>query len=145
MAKLTAKQEGLFNALTTSLRKQVALEYIKLGYDNGTKAYLNACKKLKKKPARSPVSASSEILNNPDVIKFIDSVRAKVAEKVQIDAQWVLEQAVAMFKVCKESGEVNTAKGFLELAGKHCTINAFKEKIEIEANVQVTEIRRKIV
>lgn len=145
MAKLTVKQEVLFNSLKTSLRKQVALEYIKLGYDNGTKAYLNACKKLKKKPARSPVSASSEILNNPDVIEFIDSVRVKVAEKVQIDAEWVLEQAVDMFKVCRDAGQLNPAKGFLELAGKHCNINAFKERIELDATIQVTKIEREIV
>ena len=84
MSKLTEKQKVLFNSLTSSLRKQVALEYIKLNYDNGTKAYLNACKKLKKKPSKNPVTSASEILNYPNVTAFIDSVRVKVAEKVQV-------------------------------------------------------------
>ena len=145
MGKLTVKQEKLFNSLKTSLRKQVALEYIKLNYDNGTKAYLNACKKLKKSPSKNPVTSASEILNYPNVIQFIDSVRVKIAEKVQVDAQWVLKQAVNMFEVSKKAGDLKASKGFLELVGKNAAVMAFKEKIEIDANVQVTEITRKIV
>lgn len=145
MSKLTEQQKILFNSLTSSLRKQVALEYIKLNYDNGTKAYLNACKKLKKKPSKNPVTSASEILNYPNVTAFIDSVRVKVAEEVQVDAQWVLEQSIDMFKTSKRAGDLKASKGFLELVGKNASVMAFKEKIELDANVQVTEITRKII
>ena len=161
MGKLTNKQEDLFNSLKTSLRKQVALEYIKLGYDNGTKAYLNACKKLKKKPSRNPVTSASEILNYPNVVEFIDSVRVKVAEEVQVDAKWVLKQLKSVADRCmtvepvmvrgddgmEESGEYkfdsSGANRSLELIGK--TMKLFTDKVELEANVQVTEITRKII
>ena len=145
MSKLTVKQKALFNAIESSLRKETAIEYIKGGYSSGIQAYKNACDKLDKNPSKNPDVSSAEILNYPSVTDFIDSVRMAAAEKVQIDANWILEQAVDMFKVCKEAGELNVSKGFLELAGKHCDINAFKERVEIEANVRVTEIRRKIV
>lgn len=91
MAKLTNKQKTLFNSLSSTLRKEFALAYIKLGYDNGTKSYLNACKKLKRKPSKNPVVSASEILNYPEVTDFINSVRKNVAEEVQIDAGYVLK------------------------------------------------------
>lgn len=145
MSKLTAKQEALFNQIESSLRKETALEYIKGGYSSGIQAYKDACDKLNKKPAKNPSVSSTEILNYPSVKAFIDSVRVVAAEKAQIDANWILEQAVDMFKICKEAGELNTSKGFLELAGKHCDINAFKERVEVEGKVEITQITRKII
>ena len=69
----------------------------------------------------------SENLSKPLIAEFIQQSMDIRSEKVEINAEWVLAQAVEMFGVCKELGETNTAKGYLELAGKHCTINAFKE------------------
>lgn len=69
----------------------------------------------------------SENLSKPLIAEFIQQAMDKRSKKVEINAEWVLTQAVEMFGVCKELGETNTAKGYLELAGKHCTINAFKE------------------
>jgi phage terminase small subunit len=69
----------------------------------------------------------SENLSKPLIAEFIQLSMDKRSKKVEINAEWVLTQAVEMFGVCKELGETNTAKGYLELAGKHCTINAFKD------------------
>lgn len=147
---LTAKQKNLFNSLKTSLRKQVALEYIKLGYDNGTKSYLNACKKLNKIPSKNPVTSASEILNYPNVIKFIDSVREKVADSVQLNAEWVLRNLEKVALRCmsaepvlirgsdgmEESGEYKFdsagANRSLELIGKH--LKLFTDKIDHSSN-----------
>ena len=88
--KLTAKQETLLSRITTPLRVETALEYIKGGYQNGTQSYLKACKKLNRKPAKVPDASASEILNFPEVAAFIDSVKCQAAETVNIDAAYVL-------------------------------------------------------
>ena len=87
----------------------------------------------------------SENLSKPLIAQYIQLLADERSKRVEIDADWVLEQAVDMFKVCKELGELAPAKGFLELAGKHCKINAFKEIVELEGNVQITQIERKII
>lgn len=92
MSKLTAKQEELFNNMGSGLRKEVAIQYIKNGYENGTKAYLAACKKLKRKPSKNPETSASEILNYPNVIAFIHSTKIEAAREAQIDANWVLKR-----------------------------------------------------
>ena len=91
-SKLTDEQQALFNSIESVLRKEVALEYIKNGYENGTKAYLNACENLNRKPSKNPETSASEILSYPNVLAFINSLKISVAESVHIDASWVLQQ-----------------------------------------------------
>ena len=142
MTKLTDRQKELFNNLGSTLRKEVALAFIKQGYSNGTQAYLKACKKMKKKPAKNTATAASEILNYPKVKAFIESVLIEVADNVQINAQWVLDQAVEMINISKDAGNLKVAKGYLEMAGKHVIIGAFSEKIDINLRA-VVKITRK--
>ena len=87
----------------------------------------------------------SENLSKPLIAAKIQESMSKRSTEVEIDANWVLEQAVMMFKKANDLDNLNAAKGFLELAGKHCNVGAFKERIELEANVNVTEIVRKII
>lgn len=126
MAKLTAKQEMFCKEYLIDLNATQAA--IRAGYSEKTAQQVG-----------------SENLLKPVISEKIKSAMDKRSKKTEINAEWVLKQAVDMFKICKEAGELNTSKGFLELAGKHCDVNAFKERVEIDANVQVTEIRRKIV
>lgn len=88
--KLTARQETLLSRITTPLRVETALEYIKGGYQNKTAAYIKACKTLKKKPSKNPEVSACEILSYPNVEEFIDSVKHQAAESVNIDAAYVL-------------------------------------------------------
>lgn len=126
MNKLTAKQ------------KQFCKEYL---IDlNATQAAIRAG--YSEKTARTIAAQNLAKLN---ITEYIKELMAKRSEKVEIDAEWVLEQAVDMFKTSKTAGDLKAAKGFLELAGKHCNVGAFKERIEIDANVVVTEITRKII
>ena len=149
--KLTAKQETLLSRITTPLRVETALAFIRNGYQNGTKAYLEACKKLKRKPAKVPDSSASEILAFPEVSAFIDSVKYQAAETVNIDAAWVLSQAVKVHQRCMQaeavldregnpvliedaSGNLVPAYTFehsganksLEIIGKHISVKAFE-------------------
>jgi len=87
---LTDEQQSLFNAITSKLRQETALAFIRGGYDNQTQAYLSACKALNKKPSNRPETSAYEILSYPEVNGFIDSIKEKAAEGVNIDAKWLL-------------------------------------------------------
>ena len=89
---LTEEQEQLLNNIESELRKQCALCFIDNGYENKTKAYLDACEKLNKKPSKNPATSGAEILNYPNVVEFIDSIRKNVAEETQINAAYVLRR-----------------------------------------------------
>lgn len=148
--KLTAKQEALLAKITTPLRVETALAFIRNGYDNQTKAYKDACKKLKRKPAKVAFASASEILNFPEVAAFIDSVKHEAAETVNIDAAWVLSQAVKVHYRCMQAEAVLDREGrpvlvedgkgdlvpaytfehagankSLEIIGKHVDVRAF--------------------
>lgn len=90
MPKLTPDQKKLFDNLGSTLRKEVVIQFIKSGYENGTQAYLKACRKLNRKPSKNPHTSGSEILNYPQVIEYINSFKLKVAEDTKIDADYVL-------------------------------------------------------
>jgi len=150
MTKLSSSQKELLGAITQELRRETALAFIAGGYENQTKAYLAACKKMKREPSKNPETSASEILSYPNVIEFINSVKVVVAEKAQIDAQWVLEQAVKVHERCmqaepvidKEGGptgeykfEHSGANKALEIIGKHVNVQAFLDKKEVEVSI----------
>ena len=147
MTKLTAKQQSLLDKITTPLRVETALAYILSGYDNQTLAYLSACKTLGKKPAKNPETSASEILSYPNVQAFIDSVKFEAAQTVNIDAAWVLSQAVKLHNRCMQAEKVTMPNGdpmldedgepvykfehagaakSLEIVGKHISVRAFE-------------------
>ena len=100
MAKrLTDKQKELLASITQELRRETALAFIKGGYSNQAAAYLSACKKLKRKPSKNPVVSGSEILNYPNVLAFINSVKAAVAEEAQVDSTYVLKRLIEIDKM----------------------------------------------
>lgn len=90
--KLTKEQEALFNAMTSKLQQECAMVYIANGYENKKQTYITACKNLNKKPSKNPETSGSEILNYPNVMEFIDSVRLIAAESANIDAKYVLDR-----------------------------------------------------
>lgn len=144
MGKLTAKQKELFNAIPQELRRETALAYIKAGYENQTKAYLAACKKMKRKPSKNPETSASEMLSYPNVIEFINSVKMAAADETQINAAWVLKAAKQVFDRCMQQEPVisngeptgefkfsdSGANKALEIIGKHIDVQAFLTKQE---------------
>jgi len=128
MSKLTTDQEALFNAITSGLRKEVATQYIKNGYENGKQAYLTACKRLKRKPSKNPETSSSEILSYPNVIAFIESTQIEAAREAQIDANWVLKGIKELTDRLIESDDPKAAYKGYELGGKYLTL--FSDKID---------------
>lgn len=150
MAKLTAEQKELLNGITQELRRETALAFIANGYENKTKSYIAACKKMGREPSKNPETSASEILGYPNVLGFINSVKEKVAEDVQIDAEWVLRQAVKVHERCMQAEPVIDKKGgstgeykfehsgankALEIIGKHIGVQAFLERKEVDVTV----------
>lgn len=140
MAKpLTAKQEAF------------CLEYLK---DlNATQAAIRAG--YGEKTARQ---VGSENLSKLDISEKIAELMEKRNEKVKIDAEWVLNQAVKLHERCmqevapildREGENVKDedgnniykfdavgAKGSLELIGKHVDVAAFKERVEHSGSIE---------
>lgn len=146
MAKLTAEQKVLFDAIPQELRRETALAYIASGYDVKTDAYLIACKKMGRNPSKNPETSASEILSYPNVIEFINSVKVVVAQEAQIDAAWVLASLRKVHDRCMQEEAVTDREGgatgeykfehsganrALELIGKHTQVQAFIEKVEV--------------
>ena len=128
MDKLTTKQEVLFNAITSGLRKEVAAQYIKNGYENGNQAYLAACKRLKRKPSKNPETSSCEILSYPNVVAFIESTQIEAAHEAQIDANWVLKGIKELTDRLALSEDPKAAYKGYELGGKYLTL--FSDKVD---------------
>lgn len=127
MKKLTVKQEALLKAITQQLRRETALAYISLGYENQTKAYLLACETMGREPSKNPEVSGSEILNYPNVVDFLDSVRIAVAEEVQkkhcvtvesLMAELEESRGIALGAETPQCGAANSATmGKAKLAG----------------------------
>jgi phage terminase small subunit len=152
MAKLTKHQSELLNLITQELRRETALAYIASGYDNKTKAYLAACKKMKRDPSKNPETSASEILSYPNVLGFINSVKIEIAQEAKIDAAWVLMSAKKVYDRCMQEEAVTDKEGdptgeykfehsganaALGIIGKHIDVQAFLDKKEV-AVVEMT-------
>ncbi|MBL4886746.1 MAG: hypothetical protein JKY95_19745 [Planctomycetaceae bacterium] len=145
--KLTDDQKDLLAGITQELRRETALAFIASGYDNKTKAYIAACKKMGRSPSKNPETSASEILGYPNVLEFLNSVKAAVAEEVQIDSAWVLKQAVKVHEMCMQVEQVTDREGAptgelkfehagankaLEIIGKCVDVQAFVDKKTLE-------------
>lgn len=71
-------------------------------------------------------------LTKINIQERIQELSAEREERVKIDADWVLKNAHEMFETTKDVGDFRSAKGFLEMCGKHVSVGAFKEHSEVE-------------
>jgi len=123
-SKLTAKQ------------KQFCKEYL---IDlNATQAAIRAG--YSKKTARTIAAQNLAKLN---IAEYVQELMNKRSEKVEISSDWVLKGIKDLTdKLVGGEDPSKAYKGF-ELAGRH--LKLFTEKFEVEANLVITEIKRKIV
>ena len=128
MAEFTKKQKEIFDSIESDLRRETAMAYVRNGYSNQTQAYLDACAKLGKKPSKNPITSASEILNYPNVVDFINSIKSEAAKSVNIDAEFVLKQAVKIHKICMSEGDMKNAISSLKMVGEHISVKAFDDK-----------------
>ena len=128
MSKLTAKQQRFVDEYLIDLNASQAA--IRAGYSEKTSRAI-----------------ASELLTKPNIQEAVNQGQAERQAKTKIDAAWVLEQAAQSYitnsaEYMDEQGRMvplnaNAARGFLELAGKHVGVQAFKEKIETETTLKV--------
>ena len=152
--KLSDNQQMLLASITQELRRETALAFIANNYSNQTHAYLAACNKMDKKPSKTPVSSASEILSYPNVKEFINSVKAAVASEVQVDAAWVLRQAVKVHERCMQAEPVIDSEGgstgefkfehsgankALEIIGKCVDVQAFVDKKSVDTTLTIVD------
>lgn len=104
---------------------------------------------------KSAYQIGSENLNKVEIQAFLSELMQARNERVQIDADYVLKQAVKLHERCMQEvkpmikgGEQQVdedgnllfvfdsmgAKASLELIGKHTDVNAFKERIDHTSN-----------
>lgn len=104
---------------------------------------------------KSAYQIGSENLNKVEIQAFLSKLMQERNERVKIDADYVLKQAVKLHERCMQEvkpltkgGEQQVdedgnklfifdsmgAKASLELIGKHTDVNAFKERIDHTSN-----------
>lgn len=109
--------------------------------------------------AKTAYSIGSENLTKPEIADAITAAFAKRSEQTGIDAAYVLRQAVKLHERCmQEVSPITDRKGdpvkddkgnplyefdalgaskALELVGKHVNVQAFKEKLDVNAAVSL--------
>ncbi|NDW09524.1 terminase small subunit [Dysgonomonas sp. 520] len=105
---------------------------------------------------RSATKQGCSLLTNNRILKKIDSLKNDRCQRLSIDADYVLRQAVALHERCMQKVEpkiqknkivedtngnpvfefdaVNALKA-LELIGKHINVGAFKERMEMSGDM----------
>tara|TARA_R110000782_G_scaffold143852_1_gene236681 strand:- start:958 stop:1341 length:384 start_codon:yes stop_codon:yes gene_type:complete len=90
------------------------------------------------------VNAASEIgyenLSKPQLSEYITRLRAERSAETKIDASWVLREAKEAWETCKDNGELNVGKGFLEIAGKHVDVKAFDTTVKTEGELIIKTV-----
>lgn len=106
----------------TTKQKIFVLEYIK--DFNATRAAKAAG--YSEKTAKQ---IGSENLTKPVVQQEIAKAVSKRAEKLEINAEWVLRKGVELHDRCVEADDRSTTARALEIVGKHVDIAAFDNTI----------------
>ncbi len=142
-AKLTPKQQRFIDEYLIDLNATQAA--IRAGYSPRT-ARAIACENLAK----------------PDIQEAIAEAKRERSEATKINAEWVLHQAVELHRRCMQEikparnpktgkqiydGDGNALFTFnaaaanraLELVGKHVSVAAFKERLEVSGGISLVE------
>jgi phage terminase small subunit len=131
MTKLTAKQEQFCREYLIDLNASAAA--VRAGYSEKTAGTI-----------------SNENMQKPAIASRIAELKAERCAEAEIDALWVLKQAVKVHKRCMQEEAVTDRDGAvtgeykfehsgankaLEIIGKHVDIQAFLDRQEIQATV----------
>jgi phage terminase small subunit len=71
----------------------------------------------------------SRLLGNVKVAEAIAQGKEQRAEKCEIDALWVLQEAKATYQAARADNNVSAAVSALKLVGSHVDVNAFEERV----------------
>lgn len=68
---------------------------------------------------------AAENLTKPNVQEYIEELKEKRQESVEINAEWVLKQAIKVHEMTIAANDHTNALKSLDLIGKHINIKAF--------------------
>lgn len=115
---------------------------------NATQAYIRAGYKVKDE--KSAGVLGHKMLKNVNIAQKVDELKAQREQKLNIDAEWVLKEAVEVYRIAKgdlpHKMQYNTngkavkadvhktnlkeANRALEIIGKHTSVKAFEKEID---------------
>jgi phage terminase small subunit len=84
---------------------------------------------------RTANEQGSRLLANASVAAAIADAKEKRAEKLEISALWVLEQAKSTYEAARHAEKLSEAVAALKLVGNHVDVQAFKERVAQEHSV----------
>ncbi|WP_417431845.1 terminase small subunit [Kiloniella sp.] len=93
---------------------------------------------------------TNRTLKNPLVQAAIEHAKAARSQRLQVDADYVLKGAVELFERCMQRSPVADADGeykfqhtgagkALEIIGRHVSVQAFKEKVEMSIENELVD------
>lgn len=86
--------------------------------------------KAKIQAGYSPGYNATIITEKPWVKAYLAELREKRNERLDIDADWVLREAIQVVEDAKKAKNLGMRLKAIEIVGKHAKIGAFKEIIE---------------
>ena len=90
---------------------------------------------------RSARVTAARLLTKADVRNRVNQLKSERSERLQIDSDWVLLELLDVVKEARSDGRLAQALRGLELIGKHTSVGAFQDKVDIttkQDSVKVT-------
>lgn len=78
-----------------------------------------------------------ENLSKPQISECISKLKLERSDNTKIDAAWVLLKAKECFEACVDTDDYGTAKGYLDIAGKHVSVKAFDTSVKHEGTIGI--------
>lgn len=75
------------------------------------------------------------LLKHVKAAEYIEELKEKRMDRLDIDADWVLRELIALYGQCTDNNDRLNARGTMQLIGKHVSVGAFEDKSKINQNV----------
>lgn len=76
----------------------------------------------------------------PAMIEAIEFLLARRLEASDIDAEWVLMEAVDNVLIAREQGKIAASNGALNIVAKHCNVDAYAaQKVKLDTADEVVD------
>lgn len=81
-----------------------------------------------------------KLLERNDIAAVIAAVLSKRLEASDVDAEWLLMQAVDNHMIARQQGRISASNTALNLIGRHVLVDAFAaEKVEVNSSNEVMQ------
>lgn len=84
--------------------------------------------------------AACRLAENVKIVARVAEILGVAATLAHIDAAWVLKKAVALHEKALGAGAYASAKGALDLIGKHVEVQAFREQVQHSGRIEFANL-----